>query len=358
MGLVPSFTFLGVSAAAIPSGYLVDTAGPRATLLFSMSLMTVAMAMTALTRGGFTLLLVSYLLIGLSYGMVTPSTNRAIMDAYYPHHAKLLGLKQIGVPISGFIGAIVFPPLALALGFRINYVVMASLCIATIVMLANSHAMGRKGRREPFRSLILSALRHRVLLMVSITAMFYAWVQQTLLAYYVIFLHGRGGLALELAELSLSVVLLGAIAGRSLWAVLSERLFRGGNRRLLLSAIGGLAGLVVLALPALPPVFPADVAYAFLAGATSVSWNGAYVTSISEVGPRNGVGVFSGLSLTIINLGAVFGPPMSGYIVDRFHSFVPMWLVLGGALEASVSLIFFLLFMRIGNTGKEPVPGS
>lgn len=263
MGLVPSFTFLGVSAAAIPSGYLVDTAGPRATLLFSMSLMTVAMAMTALTRGGFTLLLVSYLLIGLSYGMVTPSTNRAIMDAYYPHHAKLLGLKQIGVPISGFIGAIVFPPLALALGFRINYVVMASLCIATIVMLANSHAMGgRKGRREPFRSLILSALRHRVLLMVSITAMFYAWVQQTLLAYYVIFLHGRGGLALELAELSLSVVLLGAIAGRSLWAVLSERLFRGGNRRLLLSAIGGLAGLVVLALPALPPVFPADVAYA------------------------------------------------------------------------------------------------
>ena len=67
-------------------------------------------------------------------------------------------------------------------------------------------------------------------------------------------------------------------------------------------------------------------------GMTTVAWNSTYVTIISEVASKGQVGIFSGLSLTILYTGAIIGTPLSGFIVDFTNSFVQMWLVVGTVL--------------------------
>ena len=59
-----------------------------------------------------TLLLIA---AGFGYGMLNPTSTKAVMGwAPTAHRATLVGLKQVGLPLGGMLGAALLPALALA----------------------------------------------------------------------------------------------------------------------------------------------------------------------------------------------------------------------------------------------------
>ena len=56
---------------------------------------------------------------GMGYGMLNPTTAKAAI-AWFPRRqrATAVGLKQVGLPLGGAVGASIMPPLALWLGWR------------------------------------------------------------------------------------------------------------------------------------------------------------------------------------------------------------------------------------------------
>ena len=66
------------------------------------------------------------------------------------------------------------------------------------------------------------------------------------------------------------------------------------------------------------------------------------------------MGLFSGLSLMVMSMGTILGTPFAGFIQDRTHSYVDMWLTLGIALfSAAMFLLFMELRYRIYHVSRE-----
>ena len=103
----------------------------------------------------------------------------------------------------------------------------------------------------------------------------------------------------------------------------------GGNLIRIFSLIVFLSGVFVTLIPLSADNIYLAIPLALLLGMTTVAWNSTYVTIISEVAPKGKVGIFSGLSLTILYTGAIVGTPLAGFIADFSSSFVQMWLVVG-----------------------------
>jgi MFS family permease len=71
---------------------------------------------------------------GVGYGMLNPTSTEAVMAWSPPaHRATLVGLKQVGLPLGGMLGAALLPALALALGWRTALVASAGLIAAGAV---------------------------------------------------------------------------------------------------------------------------------------------------------------------------------------------------------------------------------
>ena len=68
--------------------------------------------------------------------------------------------------------------------------------------------------------------------------------------------------------------------------------------------------------------------------------------SRQELSPKDMVGMFSGVSIIIISLGTIIGTPISGFIVDRFKSYMDMWTAMGLTVIV-VALAVYILSYRI-----------
>lgn len=89
---------------------------------------------------------------------------------------------------------------------------------------------------------------------------------------------------------------------------------------------------------ALPLVLP-------FIGLCSVGWNGVYIASITEAADLGRIGLVTGRSLRLVNLGAVLVPPSFGLLVSPRHDWVLPW-----ALCAALSLLSLGL-LQLSRTG-------
>jgi len=58
----------------------------------------------------------------------------------------------------------------------------------------------------------------------------------------------------------------------------------------------------------------------------------------------------------VMSMGTILGTPFAGFIQDRTHSYVVMWLTLGVALfSAAMFLLFMELRYRIYHVAREEI---
>ena len=350
LGFITSSVFLGSLLAANIGGIMVDRLGSMTALKICFFLLSLG-SLVAFTAQTYIVVVFGYIIIGFGYGIVTPATNSAIINTYYPKHAVPMGVKQAGVPIGAALSALVLPIIAIKFSLKDAFLAMVALAFVIAVIIRRSGIMPRHERTgKQFNRTFLKALRNRNLVMISIVAIFLSLGQQSIFTYFVVFLKFRG-YEVFFSELMLAVMLAGAVAGRVVWPLLSQYVFHA-SQRLVLLVIVVLSGIMLILVPLEASEWYFASIGSFFLGFTAVAWNSTYVTIISEEAPRESVGVYSGVAMSIMYTGVIVGTPLYGYIIDSM-TYTAMWRT-AGSLLLVVSAVLLLYELRSRrNTGKQ-----
>src|SRR5581483_554857 len=189
-----------------------------------------------------------------------------------------------------------------------------------------------------------AALNVWQLLPVSCATAIYLIGQMALITYTPLFLKDAMGFSPYWASQALALTQAGAMAGRVGWGVVSDRLF-GGRRKIVLIWIGIFSVALIGALSlmgrgtapyALLPVL-------FLAGVSIVGYQGVSYALIGEIAGKARTGAGLGMMITINSAAATLGTPVFGYIVDRTGSYALAWQILAATVALGILGLALLL---------------
>ncbi|MGH8674246.1 MAG: MFS transporter [Burkholderiales bacterium] len=262
------------------------------------------------------LVLLGAFVVGLGYGPTTPASS-LILARSSPQSliAITFSVKQTGVPAGGAIAGALVPALILAIGWRGSAIAIGAGCLVLALAIEPWRTRYDYGLnpRAPVSLATLVApvalvLRDPRLRQMAVTSFVYGGVQITLVTYLVTFLTESFALTLVLAGFVMAVSQIASVAGRVLWGVLADRVFR---RRTMLGLLGLGMGLVAIATLASGPDWPRWLLFLFASvfGATAVGWNGVYLAEVARLAPAGKVGEATGGCLFFTFLGVVVTPP-------------------------------------------------
>lgn len=338
--------YIGPVLMSLPAGWLADRWGVRGAMILGQVLIAVGLGAVAVGPS-FSFIVLTLVLAGAGYGVLNPTTTKAGMAWFPPRQrATVVGLKQVGLPFGGAVGAFVMPPLALAFGWRaavgVSAAVVGALALATCALYRDLPDPATPGtttapaRRPGF----WTVMRNRDLWLVGVSTLIFAGVQTVFLAFLVLYLHEAVDLALVTAAKYLVAAQCSGAVGRIGFGLLSDRLF-GGRRRIVLGIAG--AGSIVCAV-ALSTTAPGAgpgllMPLAICIGFFGVGWNGVQHTLMAELAGPRAAGTAVGLGLAISSLGVTVCPPIFGLVVERIGGFAAGWVAL------AVSMAFALLLL-------------
>lgn len=124
-GMIFSSFFFGYAAFCFIGGYLADRFGPKRVLTWSMSVWSLLCGATALAFNFWSLLIVRAL-FGVGEGPVSTTANKTV-NSWFPikERARAIGINQAGGPLGGALAGPIVGFLALWLGWRVAFVVIA-----------------------------------------------------------------------------------------------------------------------------------------------------------------------------------------------------------------------------------------
>ncbi|MEK7446198.1 MAG: MFS transporter [candidate division NC10 bacterium] len=346
--------YVGAALMSLPAGWMADRWGVASTMVAGQAV--IALGLFAVSGSvSFAALIAIMILAGTGYGMLNPTTAKAVMS-WFPRRqrATVVGLKQVGLPLGGAVGALLMPPLALWLGWRVAVALSASL----IALLAG---LSWLCYRDPPRSEIetparqegslRAVLRNRDLWLVSTTTLVFAGMQTVWMAFLVLYLQETVRVPLVTAAGYLVMAQVTGMIGRVAFGLLSDRHF-GGRRRIVLVIAGVGSTVCSLLMAATGPgtsawvLAPLALGFGFF----GIGWNGVQHTLMAELAGPRAAGTALGLGLAVSSLGVSVWPPLFGLLVERAGGFGVPWTVLGLAMAGALCL---LLPVR---EGKMDVP--
>ncbi len=351
VGLITSILFIGSSSVSVFTGFLVDRMGYHNAMKLSFGIMALGSTILFSSRD-YAVLLAGFYFIGFGYGILTPATNSQVMKEYYPDHITRMGIKQAGVPMGAALAAIVIPLVVIKVGIpHIYLLIIAMAAIMLIVMPLRKTVNKDKFQLGKYIREMFETARDRYLLLIGFSALFMSWSQQSVMTYYVLYFRNIKFGTL-IAESFLYSVLISAIFGRILWTRLGNRLFSQNHIKTFSLIMISSAAVAILL-----PYFSSDIytAYVFsvFVGITVISWNGVFVSMTSEIAPSGKVGMYSGMGILLISSGTIIGTPISGLIIDHFHSYNLMWMVMGITVMV-VGIVLFIISNKMKITSKRP----
>jgi MFS transporter, ACS family, hexuronate transporter len=345
--------YIGPALFSLPAGTLADRWGVKRMLVLGQVVIALGLlaAAAATSYGPFTLLLVA---AGFGYGMLNPTSTKAVMAWSPPaHRATLVGLKQVGLPLGGMLGAALLPLLTLRLGWRPALVVSAALiaagAAASLVVYRDPPAAALPPPAPGTRGAIASVLTSRDLWLLSLATGVFAAMQTVWMSFLVLYLEAVVGLTLLAASRLLALAQLGGMTGRVLFGMLSDRLFAGSRRLpLLVAGAGSAACSLAIAWTGAGASTIGLSALAFGFGVVGIGWNGVQHTWMAELAGPRATGTAVGLGLAVSSAGVTLGPLAFGYVVQAAGGYRGPWIALALTMIAALGLLFAIRDRRPG----------
>ncbi len=386
-GLI-SATAVAYAPTLVFAGWLADRIGVRRALIIGTVITGVGIGAVALAPS-YPAMLLLLAFSGFGCGFIYPTAVKAIM-VWFPARERgtAVGVNQSAVNISGMLGAAVMPALALAFGWRSGFLlasVMAFvICGVAIAFYRDPRpderawgpgaatgvagSLGADGSlaagasltmsepeqglpavtgdeaadRAALRPGFLTVIRSRDILLMGLAAMFLCMVEFSALAHLVLFLHTSWAYTAVAAGGLLAFCQAAGAFGKPLSGLISDRLL-GGRRKAPLLVLALLSGLAcaILAL-----MHPGQTALLWLAlallGVGAVGWGGLFGTLAGETAGPAAAGAAVGVTGAIDNVGIFIGPPLFGFLVDRYGTYGPAWWAMAGASLAAAVLLAFV----------------
>ena len=327
--------YVGPMLMSLPAGAMADRWGVKRTLVLGQVVIAGGLVAVALS-GSYAVLIVLMMVSGVGYGMLNPTSTKAIIGWFPPsQRATVVGLKQVGFPFGAMLGAALLPVLGLALGWR--WAVVASAALIAVGALASA-ALYRDApappgaAAPPARGAAWQVLADRDLWLVAVATLIFAAVQTVWMAYLALYLQGVVGLSLLAASRYLALAQAGGMAGRVVF---------GGSRRLPLAIAG--CGTAVC-----------SVAIAFTGGASSaawlvvlcavfgfvgIGWNGVQHTLMAELAGPGAAGASVGFGLALSSIGVTVAPPVFGALVEWAGGYRGPWIGLAVTMAGGLGLL-------------------
>lgn len=335
--------YIGPVLMSLPAGWLADRWGVRSAMILGQTLIALGLGAVAVAPS-FSFIVAILAVAGAGYGVLNPTTTKAGMAWFPPRQrATVVGLKQVGLPFGGALGALVMPPLALAFGWRTAVgfaaAVVGALAILTWALYRDLPEPETRGPVPP-RPGFWAVMANRDLWLVGVSTLIFAGVQTVFLSFLVLYLRDVVRIALVVAAKYLVAAQVSGAIARVAFGLLSDRLF-GGRRRIVL-AIAGLGSIAcALALSATAPgtgpwlLAPLAVGIGFF----GVGWNGVQHTLMAELAGPRAAGTAVGLGLAISSLGVTVCPPVFGLVVERLGGFGTAWVTLAVGMVVALLLL-------------------
>jgi len=355
IGLFFTAFYLGMAALSFAAGRLADRLGVRSTTLcghLALGLCTAAAALAPSFAWAF----VSFFLAGLGYSFLNPASTKGVMAWFHrDERATAMGAKQTGVPAGGVVAALVAPSLVWFVGWR---GALAGIGIINLFFGFFFFALWREPREtevpdsaDPRSQVTKTVFQVQSLIAVSFGTAVLLVAQMSLLTYVPLYLKEVMKLSSYWASQALAVIQLGAMIGRIGWGIVSDRLF-GGRRKIVLVLVGILSVMLSLGMDFMTPATPLILVLSmiFFAGLCMVGFQGVSYVLIGELAGAAQTGAALGLVITANSVGTIFGTPLFGYLVDRTGSYSLAWQALAGVVLLGIlALIFFLKEPRSAN---------
>lgn len=335
--------YIGPVLMSLPAGWLADRWGVRGAMILGQALIAVGLGAVAFAPT-FSFIVLILVLAGAGYGVLNPTTTKAGMAWFPPNQrATVVGLKQVGLPFGGALGALVMPPVALAFGWRTGVgfaaAVVGLLAVLTWALYRDLPEPESRGPAPP-RPGFWTVVANRDLWLVGVSTLIFAGVQTVFLAFLVLYLHDVVRIDLVVAAKYLVTAQVSGAAGRIVFGLLSDRLF-GGRRRIVLAiaGVGSIACALALSTTAPGSGFWMLAPLAVGIGVFGVGWNGVQHTLMAELAGPRAAGTAVGLGLAISSLGVTVCPPLFGVVVERLGGFGAAWLMLAVGMVAALLLL-------------------
>lgn len=312
---------MAVGALVSPhAGTISDRWAPRRSV--ALTLMLAGIAFLAMSVSPWYLLVAGAAGIsGVGQAMANPATNRLIMSlAETGKRGLLTGVKQAGVQAGNFLGGLLLPVGAAALGWRPTLALVAlvpAVSLAILPALPAGGAVAKPPRAD-------AAPRERtspVMLRLAVYAALLGAAGASLLTYIPSFAQEAFGL--DTAAGGGLVALFGGVGflARLTAGSLSERYF-GHHRTLVgMAVITALAGAGVAAAPTSAWLWPVAV----LIGLGPMAWNVIANLAVMELSPKGAAGRGSGVMMAGFLGGMAVGAPLMGGSVDLLGTYRPGW---------------------------------
>jgi ACS family hexuronate transporter-like MFS transporter len=346
-GMIFSSFFFGYALFCFVGGYLADRFGPKRVLTWSMGFWSVLCGTTALAFNFWSLLIVRAL-FGVGEGPVSTTANKAI-NSWFPikERARAIGFAQAGGPLGGALAGPIVGFLALWLGWRVAFVVIAVFGLIWAVAwwrLATSTplehpkvsqeelALINAERETPVQAAsdapktrVLDVIRQRAVIVMGLSLFCYNYILYFFMTWFPSYLIDAKGIDLKsmsiVTALPWFVGTLGFIGG----GLLIDWVFKRTGRRLFSRKVVLVTCLLVASCCVgltgqLESVTSAVIVMTLAVGFLMLSAP-AYWSMIQDAVPDHQVGTAGGFMHGLANLSGIVAPTATGVIIQSTGTF-------------------------------------
>lgn len=351
-GFFMSAIFSAQLISAMPSGTITDRMGVGWTLFGALIMMMTGTLLFAYVESFYPALAATFL-IGLGYSFVNPATAKGVVR-WFPAHWRgtAMGLKQLGVPLGGVLGA-GGGALAAYVDWRIVLVGAAALALVVAMFwlpLTRKPNSGGGGFRVIVRDL-KTVVTNRNMNVICISSSAFNAGQSCLFTYMALFLRDAAQASQLVAAMGVAFAQSACAIGRVGYSFLSDRYF-GARRKWMVVAVivaGAVAcGVTYFVNPAWPHWGLMILAVAM--GGTIAAYAALILSMAAESVPSSLVGSAIGYNALAWSVGGIAGPPLFGWVLDMSgNTYGYAWMTI-----AVIMLLGAAVLAQAFREGKQP----
>lgn len=317
LGLVLTANVLGQGLSLLAVGVAVDRWGGRIPTVCGTLVATVGLLAAAFAPS-VELLVLALFVSGLGASVIPIASMGAVFSAFPPRRrAWALGVRQMGVPLAGVVGAFLMPALENIGGVRLALLVCAvAIGLLGLVFAGYGAELAEAADvRQPVRAGLSRIMRAPGMSRLLLVAVLYIIVLQSALSYLVPALRDVGFSAFW-SSAAFFLMQVAAAVSRVLWGRLADR--GGGTRRTRTLVEAGWAAafgaglLAALLYAGLAAVLVAVIVLALGA----MGWNALVYVTAGERGPSGLTAQSVAVAATVIFTTAAVSSPAMGALAS------------------------------------------
>ncbi|QZP30385.1 MFS transporter [Pseudomonas sp. DR48] len=367
-GMIFSSFFIGYALFCFVGGYLADRYGPKRVLTYAMSGWSILCGLTALAFNFWSLLIVRAL-FGVGEGPVSTTANKTVNN-WFPikERARAIGINQAGGPLGGALAGPIVGFLALWLGWRVAFIVMAVMGLIWAVcwfrmatstpqehpkVSAEEIALINAARDVPVmtaaeapRTPVLEIILQRSVLVTGVSLFCYNYILYFFMTWFPSYLIDAKGIDLKSMSIVTALPWLVGTVGFLCGGVLIDYIYKRTGKQLFSRKVVLVTCLLIAACCIALTGQVEDVTQSVVVMTVAIGFlmltAPAYWSLIQDAVPDHQVGTAGGFMHGLANLSGIVAPTATGIIIQTSGTYASGFALAGGLgiLGALIVAIF------------------